>query len=119
MAGTRYLIVNAVDGMAAGAYYYRRDAGTLELLKAGGDVRHENYQDGVNDDVHHRAGNGDDQFLPGLVRDATETGHPTHGVEGNVTRSDAKGSRCEGVAKLVQKDAGEKDQDEKDALESA
>jgi SagB-type dehydrogenase family enzyme len=30
-----YLIVNAVDGLAAGAYYYRRDSGAFELLKAG------------------------------------------------------------------------------------
>ena len=30
-----YLIINAVDGIAPGAYYYRRERGTLELLKAG------------------------------------------------------------------------------------
>lgn len=30
-----YLIVNAVDGIAAGAYYYRREAGTFEPLKRG------------------------------------------------------------------------------------
>jgi SagB-type dehydrogenase family enzyme len=30
-----YLIVNAVDGIAPGAYYYRRENGSLELLKAG------------------------------------------------------------------------------------
>jgi hypothetical protein len=30
-----YLINNAVDGLAAGAYYYRRESGTFELLKAG------------------------------------------------------------------------------------
>jgi nitroreductase len=30
-----YLIVNAVDGFEAGAYYYRRDSGTFELLKPG------------------------------------------------------------------------------------
>jgi len=30
-----YLIVNAVDGIAAGAYYYRRNAGSFELLKPG------------------------------------------------------------------------------------
>lgn len=30
-----YLIVNAVEGLDSGAYYYRRDAGTLELLKKG------------------------------------------------------------------------------------
>jgi len=30
-----YLIINAVDGIAAGAYYYLRDTGTFELLKAG------------------------------------------------------------------------------------
>ena len=30
-----YLIINAVDGIAAGAYYYRRGTGTFELLKAG------------------------------------------------------------------------------------
>jgi SagB-type dehydrogenase family enzyme len=30
-----YLIVNAVEGVAPGAYYYRRECGTLELLKAG------------------------------------------------------------------------------------
>ena len=30
-----YIIVNAVDGIAAGAYYYRREAGSFELLKRG------------------------------------------------------------------------------------
>ncbi len=30
-----YLIINAVDGIEAGAYYYRRDAGTFEMLKPG------------------------------------------------------------------------------------
>jgi SagB-type dehydrogenase family enzyme len=30
-----YLIVNAVDGMAPGSYYYRRKAGNFELLKSG------------------------------------------------------------------------------------
>jgi SagB-type dehydrogenase family enzyme len=30
-----YVIVNAVDGIAAGTYYYRRDSGTFELLKPG------------------------------------------------------------------------------------
>lgn len=30
-----YLIVNAVDGMEPGAYYYRRETGSFELLKAG------------------------------------------------------------------------------------
>jgi SagB-type dehydrogenase family enzyme len=35
-----YLIVNAVAGIAPGAYYYRSDYGTLELLKAG-DLRAE------------------------------------------------------------------------------
>jgi SagB-type dehydrogenase family enzyme len=30
-----YLIVNAVDGIAPGAYYYRRESGALEPLKAG------------------------------------------------------------------------------------
>jgi SagB-type dehydrogenase family enzyme len=30
-----YLIVNAVDGIPAGAYYYRRESGAFELLKAG------------------------------------------------------------------------------------
>jgi SagB-type dehydrogenase family enzyme len=30
-----YLIVNAVDGMEPGAYYYRREAGSFELLKSG------------------------------------------------------------------------------------
>jgi SagB-type dehydrogenase family enzyme len=30
-----YLIVNSVNGLAAGAYYFRRDAGHLELLKEG------------------------------------------------------------------------------------
>jgi SagB-type dehydrogenase family enzyme len=30
-----YLIVNAVDGIEAGAYYYRRNARSFELLKAG------------------------------------------------------------------------------------
>ena len=30
-----YLVVNAVDGIAPGAYYYRREYGTLEPLKAG------------------------------------------------------------------------------------
>lgn len=30
-----YLIVNSVDGLEAGAYYYRRDLGAFELLKAG------------------------------------------------------------------------------------
>jgi SagB-type dehydrogenase family enzyme len=31
-----YLIVHAVDGLEAGAYFYRRDAGALECLKQGG-----------------------------------------------------------------------------------
>jgi SagB-type dehydrogenase family enzyme len=31
-----YLIVNAVDGIAPGAYYYHRESSTLEPLKAGG-----------------------------------------------------------------------------------
>jgi SagB-type dehydrogenase family enzyme len=35
-----YLIVNAVDGMEPGAYFYGREAGTFELLK-GGDFRGE------------------------------------------------------------------------------
>lgn len=30
-----YLIVNAVEGLVPGAYYYRRHSGTFELLKAG------------------------------------------------------------------------------------
>jgi SagB-type dehydrogenase family enzyme len=30
-----YLIVNAVDGLESGAYYYRRETGAFELLKAG------------------------------------------------------------------------------------
>jgi SagB-type dehydrogenase family enzyme len=30
-----YLIVNAIDGLAPGVYYYRRDTGTFELLKEG------------------------------------------------------------------------------------
>jgi SagB-type dehydrogenase family enzyme len=30
-----YLIINAVDGVAPGAYYYRRGLGTLEPIKAG------------------------------------------------------------------------------------
>ena len=30
-----YLIVNAVEGLVPGTYYYRRDSGTFELLKAG------------------------------------------------------------------------------------
>ena len=30
-----YLIVNAVDGIEQGAYYYRRQSGEFELLKAG------------------------------------------------------------------------------------
>ncbi|HKV55515.1 MAG TPA: SagB/ThcOx family dehydrogenase [Candidatus Binataceae bacterium] len=30
-----YLIVNAVEGLAAGAYYYDRERGSLELLRAG------------------------------------------------------------------------------------
>jgi SagB-type dehydrogenase family enzyme len=30
-----YLIVNAVDGLSPGAYYYRRATGTFELLKTG------------------------------------------------------------------------------------
>jgi len=30
-----YLIVNAVDGLAPGSYFYRRDTGELELLKEG------------------------------------------------------------------------------------
>jgi SagB-type dehydrogenase family enzyme len=30
-----YLIVNSVDGLAAGAYYYRRESGSFDLLKAG------------------------------------------------------------------------------------
>jgi SagB-type dehydrogenase family enzyme len=30
-----YLVVNAVDGMEPGAYHYRRESGTFELLKAG------------------------------------------------------------------------------------
>ena len=30
-----YLIVNAVDGLAAGAYCYRRESGSFDLLKAG------------------------------------------------------------------------------------
>jgi SagB-type dehydrogenase family enzyme len=30
-----YLIVNAVDGIEPGAYYYRREAGSFELLKPG------------------------------------------------------------------------------------
>jgi SagB-type dehydrogenase family enzyme len=35
-----YLIVNAADGMEPGAYYYRRQSGEFELLKAG-NFRHE------------------------------------------------------------------------------
>jgi SagB-type dehydrogenase family enzyme len=30
-----YVIVNAVDGLEPGAYYYRRNDGTLEMLKPG------------------------------------------------------------------------------------
>jgi SagB-type dehydrogenase family enzyme len=30
-----YLIVNAVDGLASGAYYYHRESAELELLKRG------------------------------------------------------------------------------------
>jgi SagB-type dehydrogenase family enzyme len=31
-----YLIVNAVEGLASGAYHYRRESGDFELLKPGG-----------------------------------------------------------------------------------
>jgi SagB-type dehydrogenase family enzyme len=30
-----YLIVNAVEGIEPGAYYYRRESGTFDLLKSG------------------------------------------------------------------------------------
>jgi SagB-type dehydrogenase family enzyme len=38
-----YLIINAVEGLAPGAYFYRRDTNTLESLKSGdfrGEARH-------------------------------------------------------------------------------
>jgi hypothetical protein len=38
-----YLIVNAVDGMEPGAYYYRRQSGEFELLKAGNFRREAGY----------------------------------------------------------------------------
>jgi len=38
-----YLIVNAADGMDPGAYYYRRESGEFELLKAGNFRREAGY----------------------------------------------------------------------------
>ena len=38
-----YLIVNAADGMEPGAYYYRRQSGAFELLKAGNFRREAGY----------------------------------------------------------------------------
>ena len=56
-------------------------------------------------DVHQRPGDGDQEFLPRLFRDALELRHAADRQQRHVGRRDAEGARGEDVAELVQQHA--------------
>ena len=76
-----YLIVNAVDGLAAGSYVFDRARGALELLKQGDFRRHpvwEREERGGGSGGGDEFGRGLDEPEPGRARPPAECGHDLH-----------------------------------------
>src|ERR1700757_1931168 len=72
-----------------------------------------------NDHINKGPGNGDNEFLPRLVRDATESRHTADRQQSNVRRLYTESPCRECVAELMQEYAGEQRQDKKHPLDSA
>ena len=72
-----------------------------------------------NHHIHQRAGDGDNEFLPRLLRNTVEPRDAADGVQGNVAGPDTKGARRKSVTEFVQSDASEQDQNIDDPLDRA
>ena len=78
----------------------------------------ENDQGGGDRHVHQRAGDGDQEFLVRLFRDALEASDSADRQERDVGRRHAERSRREGVAKFMRHDAREQEHQESETLPS-
>jgi hypothetical protein len=69
-----------------------------------------------DDDIHHRAGDGDQQLLPGLVRHPVHIGDAADRQQRHFRRHNAELSRREDMPEFMQHDAGEDRRNEQNAL---
>jgi hypothetical protein len=75
----------------------------------------ENQHDGDHH-VHQRSGDGDQELLPRLLRDALEPSHAADRQQHHVGRRHAERARGEDMAELVRHHAGEQQQHEGERL---
>ncbi len=72
-----------------------------------------------DDHVHHRPGDGDQEFLPWLFGNALELGDATDRQQCHVGRRHAEIARGEDVTELVQQHAKKQQQQKGDAVQGA
>ena len=75
-----------------------------------------NDQQNGDDDVHQRAGDGDEEFLPRLLRNALELGDAADRQQRHIRRRHAEGAGGEDVAELVQQHAQEQQHHESETV---
>ena len=77
---------------------------------------HYDDQSRCDHDVHKWAGNGHGEFLPRLVGNAAQSGHPPDRQQSDVRCLNPKSAGCKSVPELVQKHACKKCENKKHAL---
>ena len=91
---------------------------SMEVTVAGIELRAEDEdQDRGDDHVDQRPGDGDDDLLRRILGDARQAGEAADRQQRDVGRGDAVAPRGDRVAELVQHDAGEHRDDERDAVD--
>ena len=89
--------------------------GERSAENSSGEIQH-GCQNGRDGHIHSGTGDGDDEFLCGFVGDRHHAGYATDGQQGDVGRSDAVASACEGMAEFMQEDAAKQEQNKKHRL---